>query len=310
MTSERRPSSRFGLGRGLGSLLPEGDAGANAERSSAVRDVEIEQIAPNPRQPRVAFDADALEELAASIRAHGVIQPLIVSRRAEDGDDQPGGYLLIAGERRLRAARLAGLARVPVVVRETTPRELLELALVENLQRADLNPLEEAAAYRQLIDEFGLTQEAVAERAGKSRAAVANALRLLALPEGLRASLLSGEISEGHARALLGLTDDDLRLQAWREVVNGSLSVRQTEELVRRLRDAASAEPAPEQSAPSRPPRPTDPQLADLEERLQRSFNTQVKLERSRTGGRIVIRFYGDEDLEALLARLLGETEG
>jgi ParB family chromosome partitioning protein len=188
---------------------------------------------------------------------------------------------------------------------------LLELALIENVQRADLDPLEEAGAYRQLIDEFGLTQEAVAERVGKSRTAVANTLRLqslpeASLPEAVRASLAAGEISEGHARALLGLPDDERRLHAWQEVVTGDLTVRQTEELVRRLRDTPSADGR--QPADARPKRPTDPLLADLEERLQRSLGTQVRLERSRKGGRIVIRFYGDEDLEALLTRLLDDT--
>ena len=283
------------LGRGLGSLLPA---------AAGVDEVDIDLIVPNPHQPRAAIAPEALDELAESVRTHGVLQPLIVSRRVAASGAV--SYQLIAGERRWRAARAAGLHRVPVVVRETTPQGLLELALVENVQRADLNALEEAAAYRQLIDEFGLTQETVAERAGKSRAAVANALRLLALPEAIRDSLAAGEISEGHARALLGVPDAAIRLRAWQEVVARGLNVRQTEELVRRLRDTPAAGTRTRGSARAARGRTADPSLADIEERLQRALGTQVRLERSRAGGRIVIRFYGDEDLEALVERLLG----
>lgn len=290
-----RPS-RFGLGRGLGALLPQRDGG--------IDEVDIDLIATNPRQPRAAIAPETLDELAESVRTHGILQPLVVSRRVSESGAL--SYQLIAGERRLRAARAAGLTRVPVVVREATEQGLLELALIENIQRADLAPLEEAAAYRQLIDDFGLTQEAVAERVGRSRAAVANTLRLQALPEAVRASLSAGEISEGHARALLGLPDDERRLRAWQEVVARDLSVRQTEELVRRLRETPEAD-TEANGGQATPKRPTDPVLADLEDRLQRSLGTQVKLERSRKGGRIVIRFYGDEDLESLIERLLGE---
>lgn len=285
------PSGKTGLGRGLGALLPGG---------SGVDEVDIDLIAPNPEQPRQRFDEAALDELAASIREHGLLQPLVVTRLvAESG---AVSYRLIAGERRLLAARRAGLTRVPVVVRETTPRGLLELALVENLQRADLGPLEEAQAYRRLAEEFGLSQEEIARRVGKSRVAVANTLRLLGLPEPIQEGLSSGQISEGHARALLGLPDTASRLQAYAEVTARALSVRQTEELVRRLRAAPPAAPAPA----SRAPRRSDPDLSAIEERLRRALGTQVRLERSRKGGRIIIQFYGDEDLTALLTRLLG----
>jgi ParB family chromosome partitioning protein len=287
---------KAGLGRGLSALIP-GSAG--------VDEVDIDLIAPNPEQPRTRIDPAALEELAASVRAHGLLQPLVVTRLVSDSGAV--SYRLIAGERRLHAARLAGLTRVPVVVREASPRGLLELALVENLQRADLGPLEEARAYRRLVDEFGLTQEAVAERVGKSRAAVANALRLLGLPAPIKDGLAEGRITEGHARALLGLPDAAARLHAYAEVVTGGLSVRQTEELVRRLRDAP---PAPS-ALPRRPGgRTADADLAAIEERLRAALGTQVRLERSRGGGRIVIRFYGEEDLAALLERLLGEAPG
>lgn len=285
-----RPTPRFGLGRGLDSLLP----------ATGVTEVDIDLIAPNPSQPRTAIAADTLAELTESVRTHGVIQPLLVSRRVSETG--AASYTLVAGERRLRAARAAGLGRVPVVVRETTPQSLLELALVENIQRADLNALEEAAAYRQLMVEFGLTQEAVAERVGKSRAAVANTLRLLLLPSAIRDSLAAGEISEGHARAILSVPTAEAQVALWERVRAEGHSVRRTEELARRLRDR----PAAASAVASRPRQP-DPTLADFEERLQRALGTQVKLERSRSGGRIVIRFYGDEDLSALLERLLEE---
>ncbi|MHB8575932.1 MAG: ParB/RepB/Spo0J family partition protein, partial [Dehalococcoidia bacterium] len=228
---------RGGLGRGLGALIPEAlpptdAAGTNhpdAEHGSAPSvdtlpgrrpgsaTIAIDLIAPNPRQPRTAMDPEQLAALAESIRQHGLLQPLVVSRQQTAG----GGvsYVLIAGERRLHAARAAGLQRVPAVVREVTPQEQLELALVENIQRADLNPLEEALAFQRLATEFGLTQEALAQRVGRGRVAVANTLRLLGLSDELKASLARGEISEGHARALLGLAGGEARRQLWQQVV-------------------------------------------------------------------------------------------
>ena len=293
------PANKSGLGRGLGALIPGG---------GGVDEVDIDLITPNPEQPRQRMDPEALEELAASIREHGLLQPLVVTRQTS----QIGAvaYQLIAGERRLHAARKAGLERVPVVVRETSGRGLLELALVENLQRADLGPLEEATAYRRLVDEFELSQADVAARVGKSRVAVSNTLRLLDLPPAIKDGLAAGEITEGHARALLGAPQDGVRLNLYAEVVSKGLSVRQTEELVRRLRDGPPWLDVPDeepQSRRGRPPRPVDPNLSAIEERLRASLNTQVRLERSRTGGRIVIQFYGDEDLEGLLTRLLGD---
>jgi len=274
-----------------------------------VDEVDLDLIVPNPRQPRGVVAPAQLAELVESVRTHGILLPLLVSRRVSESGVVT--YQLVAGERRLRAARTAGLRRVPVVVRETSPQELLELALVENVQRADLNALEEAFAYRQLIDEFGLTQEDVARRVGKSRVTIANALRLLGLPEPVRESLAAREISEGHARALLGAPDHAALLDAWHEVVDRSLTVRQTEESVRRLRDAPAVSTptslaAPRARATEKRVAPADAELAALEDQLQRSLNTQVRIERSRRGGRLVIRFYGDEDLNALLERLLG----
>ena len=280
--------AKGGLGRGLGALIPAFAPG--------VETLDVDLIVSNPHQPRGFFDPESLAALADSIREHGVIQPLLVTRVQPEGGG-PGVYQLIAGERRLQAARLAGLAHVPVVVKEASSSEVLELALVENLQRADLNPLEEAQAFRRLVDEFGLTQEAVATRVGRSRTAVANALRLLALSEELKASLARGEISEGHARALLGLSNEAERRQAWQKVVERGLSVRDTEALVRNW---------PAATRTKAPPRRPDPDVADLEQRLRVALGTRVSLRRGRRGGRLTIHFYTDEELQALLDLLLG----
>ncbi|OGO52787.1 MAG: hypothetical protein A2148_05230 [Chloroflexi bacterium RBG_16_68_14] len=275
-----------GLGRGLGALIPPTTAG--------VDEVDVGLIVLNPHQPRVQVSDESLRELVESIREHGVIQPLLVST-----SDSEGVYQLVAGERRLRAARLAGLRRVPVVVKEAASRELLELALVENLQRQDLSPLEEAQAYRRLADDFGMTQEAIASRVGRSRTVVANTMRLLALSEEMQASLASGAISEGHARALLGLADETARRQAWLQVVGRGLTVRRTEELVRRW---------PTGEAPGtgrRRRRREDPETAALEAKVRAVVGTKVELRRTASGrGRLVLHFYSDEELEALLARL------
>ncbi len=283
--------NRTGLGRGLGALIP----GPAPLRES----VDVDLIVGNPYQPRLGMEAEALEELAESIRQHGILQPLLVTRMDSIGSAAPV-YQVIAGERRLEAARLAGLAQVPVIVKETTPREGLELALVENLMREDLNPLEEAQAYRRLIDEFGLTQADVSTRVGRSRSAVANSLRLLALPDDLRASLASNEISEGHARAILSLPQE-LRRQAWERVVAKGLSVRETEELAR-------AWPAGiEKRRARRHPR-RNAELEALEERLRVALGTRVSVVKGQRGGRITVHFYSDEELDGLLERL-GVTE-
>jgi ParB family chromosome partitioning protein len=237
------------------------------------------------------MDRVALQELADSIREHGLIQPLIVTQSAN-------GYQLIAGERRWRAAQLAGLATVPVLVKEAAPQQMLELALVENLQRADLNPLEEAAAFRQLMDEFRLTQEKVAERVGRSRTAVANAVRLLKLPEPVKARLADGTISEGHARALQALENDAAMLKALATVTRNALSVRQTEELVRRI----LAEPKTKAKKVV-----ASAETRSLEDRMRRALGTKVNLFRSRKGGKVVIHFYSDEELDAIYRRITGK---
>jgi ParB family chromosome partitioning protein len=248
-------------------------------------------------QPRQKLDPEALEELAASIREHGLIQPLIVSQAS---DAEARRYQLIAGERRLEAARLAGLTMVPVIIREATPREMLELALVENIQRADLNPLEQAAAYRHLMDDFGLTQEQVAERVGKSRVAVANSVRLLRLPEEIKNSLAQGYITEGHARAILSLDKPEDQRALWRVVLKRGLNVRQTEETVRRLAMGPR---------PKRPGHAPPPEIKALEERFREALGTKVQLFRSRRGGRLVIHFYSEEELQALYELIVGEAQ-
>ncbi len=277
-------SRRSGLGRGLDALIP------NAQ--PAVQEVDIDLIAPNPQQPRTFFEPQALTELADSIREHGVIQPLIVSHPEDKG---AAPYQLIAGERRLLAARQAGLKRVPVIVREASPQSLLELALVENLQREDLGPLEEALAFRRLSDEFNLTQDAIASRVGRSRPAIANSLRLLSLPAEIQASLAKAEISAGHARALLGIEDQWQQLTTWRRILEGQLTVRAVEALVKELTTHRPAAPKPTR-------RPAD--LAALEEQLRSSLGTKVDLTKGRKGGRIVIHFFSDEELGSIVEKL------
>jgi ParB family chromosome partitioning protein len=301
---------RRGLGRGLDALIRRGTSG--------LHEIEIDRIGPNPQQPRLQIDEASLAELADSIRQHGVLQPVVVTRLEAESpgtvaDEEQAGYFLVAGERRWRAARLAGLQTIPAIVKEAAPRQRLELALVENVQRTDLTPLEMAAAYRALIDEHGLSQEQVARRVGKSRVAVANTLRLLQLPRAAREALAAGQITEGHARALLGASSEVILLAGLAEITERGLTVRQTEELVRRLgaaearpdRDAATADVGLE---PRRPSAAESAELAFLEERLRQALGTRVQLVRGRRGGRIVIHFYSDEELEGLYDRLVGDS--
>ena len=289
MTQPRR-----GLGRGLDALLPGGGE-APPPSTTGAQEIDIDLIAPNPEQPRTNFPLEQLRELAESIREHGVIQPLVVSMEKE------GGYRLIAGERRLQAARLADLATVPVVVREVDGSELLELALVENIQRADLNPIEEALAYRRLLNEYALTQEEVAKRVGRSRAAVANAIRLLQLEPEIRRSLVAGEIREGHARVLLGMPEGPARMEVWRETVRRGLSVRETEAAVRRALSPRPARPHTPTSSSGR-----DTPMRDLETNLRRALGTRVTVTSQRGGGaRIVVETYSEEELDAVTSKLL-----
>jgi ParB family chromosome partitioning protein len=281
---------RSGLGRGLDALIPGGETPS----STGVSEIPLDLIDPNPRQPRSRFDSDELDELASSIQQHGVIQPLILSR-----SPQAGRYLLIAGERRLIAARQAGLPTVPAIVREASEQQSLELALIENIQRADLGPLEEADAYRQLTEEFNLSHEEISARVGKSRSAVTNTLRLLKLPASVQKALSEGLISEGHGRALLALSSPVAQGNVLHTILKNNLNVRQTEELVRRLSgQRPSAQPPPEPSA----------EIQALEERLRSALGTRVRLNPRRNGGTITIHYYSDEELNTLLDVLLGDS--
>jgi ParB family transcriptional regulator, chromosome partitioning protein len=283
-----RPERPQGLGRGLASLIPQRSAG-----QPGTIEIATSRIRPNPHQPRKRFDPESLATLTASIAEHGVLQPILVTETID-------GYQLVAGERRLRAAQAAGLERIPAVVRQLADRHQLELALIENLQREDLDPLETADAYRQLIEEFGFSQDDLATRVGRARSTVANTLRLLDLAPGVRAAIGDGRLTEGHGRALGGLATE-IQDRVLDSVIGQELSVRQTEELVRRLR-----EPKPQPAEPSA--RNSDPDLERVEEDLRRALGTKVSLARSRRGGRITIEYYSDEELGRLYERLTGGT--
>ena len=281
--AESLPPREFGLGRGLGALIPPPDGSQDAH------DIPIDRIVANPHQPRARFEGEELDGLAASIAAHGVLQPVVVRGLAN------GDYQLIAGERRVRAARLAGLVRVPAVVRDPSEEQMIELALIENLQRTDLNPLEEAMGFRVLVERFGMAHDAVAHRVGRSRAAVTNALRLLDLAPETQQALMEQLITEGHARALAGLTVAELQVAALEIVLERHLSVRQTEELVRRRRRHVRDQPGA-----------ADRQdLQELEQRMRDILATRVAITRTRRGGRISIDFASDEELERLLSWII-----
>ncbi|GIV63780.1 MAG: ParB/RepB/Spo0J family partition protein [Chloroflexota bacterium] len=279
---------KSGLGKGLDALIPGNQPSAG---EGNIQQIPIEAISANPYQPRHEVENQHLEELAESIRQHGILQPIIVTR-----DPFSGQYALIAGERRLRAARLAGLERVPAIVRLASEQQRLELALIENLQRTDLGPLETAQAYQRLSDEFGLSHEEIAIRVGKSRAAVTNTLRLLKLPESVQKALANGSISEGHARALLQLPTPQAQIAVLQMIIERGLSVRQTEELTRKY----SGERPPR----SAPPDPM-PEIRSLEEKLRQHLGTRVTLQHGKKGGKLIIHYYSNEELNTLLDQLL-----
>ena len=283
-------AKKGGLGRGLDALIPSGET---EQALGGVTLLPVEAIRRNPRQPRARFDPDELAELAASIQEHGVLQPLLVTQ--EPGTED---YLLIAGERRLMAARQAGLAMVPVILREASQQQQVVLALVENVQRADLGALEAAEAYRQLNEDFGLSHEEIASLVGKNRTTVTNTLRLLKLSEAVQQALAKEEISEGHARALLTLPTGQAQEAALQSILRHWLNVRQTDELVRRL----SGEKPPPKLPPAQPP-----EVIALEDKLRSYLGTRVNLQRHKKGGTLVIHFYSDEELDALIERILGE---
>ena len=282
-----------GLGRGLDALIPGSEI---KEGSAGVLEIALEKIIPNPRQPRSQMDSDLLEELAESILEHGVIQPLIVTQGEQET------YTLIAGERRLEAARRAGLDTVPVLVREASDQQRLELALIENVQRADLSPLETAEAYRQLAEDFDLSHEEIAQRVGKSRVSVTNTLRLLKLPLGVQKALAEVQISEGHARALLGLPSPQSQSAVLTTIIQKGLNVRQTEELVRKLGG---------QKPPKKVKLSPAPEIIEIQERLQQSLGTRVSLNTHQKGqgGTITIHYYSDEELNTLIDRLINDLE-
>jgi len=291
--AEKRPA----LGRGLSALIPpkppspppaEPAAPPPVRPAGPPQELDIDLLSPNPRQPRTAFEEQPLEELAQSIRANGVIQPVIVRLVGER-------YEIVAGERRWRAAQRAGLLKVPVAVRQVSDANLLQVALIENIQREDLNPIEEAQAYRRLLDELHLSQEEIAVSVGKDRATVANYVRLLRLPAEVRNEVAASVLSMGHARALLALPDDTAQRRVARDVVSRGLSVRETEALVRR--ETSPAEP------PAEPTR-TDPNTRAAEDQLKLALGTRVRISRRRRGGRIEIEFASEDELQRLFEQL------
>jgi ParB family chromosome partitioning protein len=284
-------SKRSGLGKGLEALIPTTDSQLP---ESGVTLIPIAHLSPNPRQPRARFDQEELAELAASIREHGVIQPLVVTQG--ESEDR---YTVIAGERRLMAAEMVELKAVPVIIREASDQQFVELALVENVQRADLGPLETAEAYRQLSEDFGLSHEEIATRVGKSRVTITNTLRLLNLPEEVKKALAEGDISEGHARALLALPTSEAQILALGSILKLDLNVRQTEELIRKLSGKR-----PEK----KPPTSRSPEIEALEQRLREYLGTRVTLKQRSKGGILTIHYYSEEELNSLLNLILDES--
>ncbi len=289
MKSKKKSKARTGkkkaLGRGLDSLIPE--AKTAPKKSSDYFHCNISRIRANPYQPRTRFSKEELKELSDSIKNKGIIQPLIVRKNKD-------GYELITGERRLRASKIAGLKKVPVIVKKISDLDMLEMSIIENIQREDLNPIEEADAYNRLMIEFDLTQEQVAGKVGKSRSAVANFLRLRQLPSQIRESMIDGSISMGHARALLGAATSALQNAAWRKVISKGLSVRDTEALINGLKKKKKKIVVPA-------PGSNDIYFASLENDLSRLFGTRVKIKRRGKKGSVQIEYYGDDDLDRVL---------
>ena len=285
-------SAKKGLGRGIGALIPEAppQTGGSTE---LVQHIAVHRIEPNPHQPRRVFARQELEELAASIAERGVLQPLLVRPGG-------GGYQLIAGERRLRAAQLAGRETVPAIVRTADDRDLQELALIENIQREDLNVVEEAEAYQSLIDRYSFTQESLAREVGKSRAAITNALRLLRLPPAIKEDLLAGAVMMGHARAYLSLESPQQQEQAHRRVVKQGMSVRQTENFVRKIKDNKKIS---KKNNKNETDHPGDDFVTD---QLRRVLSTRVQIQRGKQGGRLLIEFYSDAELDRIYEILRG----
>ncbi len=289
-TASPKKLKKQALGRGLAALIPTAASPQEEGSNRGFVECDIDLIGPNRYQPRTHFAADELEELCESIKSQGIIQPLLVRK-------DTNGYELVAGERRLRAAKMAGLDKVPVMVKSLTDAQMLEMSIVENIQREDFNPIEEADAYHRLMTEFDLTQDQAAERVGKSRSAVANFLRLRQLPDEIKASITASTVSMGHARALLGIETRAGQIAAWREVIAKKLSVRQTETLIKRLKKQTQ-KPAP-------PPADSEKfYFTSLEEDLSRHFGTRVRIKRKQQKGSVEIEYYSNDDLDRLLGLL------
>lgn len=276
-------NKRFGLGKGLGALIPDD----NLENESGIRNnlIQINLIKANNEQPRKYFDKEKIEQLAESIKQHGIIQPLVLNK---DGDT----YTIIAGERRWRAAKLAGLKEVPAVLMNISNEEILQVSLIENIQRQDLNPIEEAIAYRKLIDEFMLTQEALSNKIGKSRAAIANSMRLLLLDKRVQEYLIEGIISEGHGRALLSLPNGELQYELAQTIIDTSLSVREVEKLIKNYIN---------NSNPKTNKQKENPFHLDIKDKLESLFGTKVQLSSNKNKGKIEIEYYSEQDLQRIL---------
>lgn len=286
--------NRKALGKGINALIPDFEMGVPEVEPSSVGDLLIDEISPNRLQPRSYFDDDKLDELVTSIEKHGVLQPVIVQKAGS-------GYELIVGERRWRASKKLGLKKIPAVIREVSDAQSLEIAIIENIHRQDLNPIEEAEAYARLSNEFALTQEMVAEKVGKSRAAVANTLRLLKLSRGIKEDLISGKISMGHARALLGLENSKQMEALRKEIIKQDLTVRQTESRVNKLKKDATGKP-------ETPKVKKDIFIKDLEKELARRLGTKVDISPKKNGGKLVVTYYSDDDLERI-QELMGTSK-
>lgn len=275
--AQKRPA----LGRGLGALIPDIDVSTSDD---AVFEIDINDVEPNSEQPRKKFDEEKMQQLTDSIKEHGIVQPVIVKKEGNF-------YKLIAGERRWRAARMAGLKSIPAIVREYTDREVMEISLIENIQREDLNPIEEAIAYKRLMDEFGMTQEEISIKIGKSRSAVANILRLINLDDRVKNYVIDGLMSEGHARAIIVLPGNDMQYEVAKKIIDENLNVRQTEKLVKSVISGKKKKLL----------KKSEPYITDIQERLKNILGTKVNISYGRKKGKIEIEYYSYEDLERIM---------
>lgn len=278
------PSKKPALGKGLEALIPDIDVSRSEDN---ILEIDINEIEPNNAQPRKKFDEEKMQQLAESIKEHGIVQPVLVKKEG-------GFYKLVAGERRWRAARMAGIKTIPAIVREFTDTEVMEISLIENIQREDLNPIEEADAYKKLMDEFGMTQEKIAERVGKSRSAIANTLRLVNLDERVKGYVMDGVLSEGHARALISINNSDIQYDAAKKIIDENLNVRQTEKLVKSIFNGKKQKSV----------KKTEAFILEAQERLKNILGTKVNVSYGRKKGKIEIEYYSYDDLERIMDML------